>query len=153
MITITELTALQIPAAAALERLCFSDPWSEVSLRSELQNPLALWLAAMDGDRLTGYVGAQTVPPEADMMNLAVAPDCRRRGIGEALVRELLRRLDAQGIRSLSLEVRVSNESAQALYRKLGFAPVGRRPRYYEKPREDALILRKEWETDEDFGQ
>ena len=86
------------------------------------------------------------------MMNLAVAPDCRRWGIGEALVRELLRRLDAQGIRSLSLEVRVSNESAQALYRKLGFAPVGRRPRYYEKPREDALILRKEWKTDEDFG-
>ena len=152
MITITELTALQIPAAAALERLCFSDPWSEASLRSELQNPLALWLAAMDGDRLAGYVGAQTVPPEADMMNLAVAPDCRRRGIGEALVRELLRRLDAQGIRSLSLEVRVSNESAQALYRKLGFAPVGRRPRYYEKPREAALILRKEWEIDEDFG-
>ena len=80
------------------------------------------------------------------MMNIAVHPDFRRQGIAEALVDALMTELHEQGSRCLTLEVRASNESAKQLYRKLGFIPIGKRPNYYFNPREDALILRKEWE-------
>ena len=135
----------QVPQIAALERVCFSDPWSEKSILSELENPLSCWLVAMDGERLAGYVGSQTVLGETDMMNLAVDPDFRRQGIGEALVLRLVAELKSRGAYCLTLEVRASNEAAIGLYDKLGFAAVGRRRGYYEKPREDACILRKEW--------
>lgn len=134
-----------VAQVAALEALCFSDPWSERSVASELENPLSLWLVMTDGDTVAGYVGSQSVMGEADMMNLAVQPDYRRQGIGEKLVSALVKELAQSDVHCLTLEVRASNEAAIALYGKLGFAQVGRRPRYYEKPREDALILRKEW--------
>lgn len=134
-----------IEPIAQIEKLCFSDPWSVRSIGSELKNPLSLWLVAMDGDRVAGYVGSQTVLGEADMMNLAVHPDYRRRGIGEELVIRLVEQLRLQGSHILMLEVRASNAPAIALYDKLGFFQVGRRPNYYTKPKEDALILRKEW--------
>lgn len=129
---------------AELEKLCFSEPWSENSIASELKNPLSLWLVAMDGQKLVGYVGSQSVMGESDMMNIAVAPEYRREGIAEALIKTLTAQLLKNGNGSLTLEVRVSNAPAIALYQKLGFAQVGRRPNYYRSPREDALILRKE---------
>ena len=134
-----------ISAVAALEKACFSDPWSENSVRSELSNPLSLWLVAEKGGALAGYIGSQSVLDAADMMNVAVALDARRGGIAEALIGSLIAQLDANGVRSLSLEVRVSNDAARALYEKLGFSEVGRRKNYYAKPKEDALILRKDW--------
>ncbi len=134
-----------VPQIAALEKQCFSDPWSERSIASELENPLSLWLVAVEKDQVVGYVGSQSVLGEADMMNLAVSPDARRQGIGQALVKELIRRLSEEKVGSLTLEVRASNAPAAALYEKLGFRQVGLRPRYYEKPTEDARILRKEW--------
>ena len=128
-----------------MESLAFSIPWSYDALAEELQNPLALWLAAMDGDRLTGYVGAQTVPPEADMMNLAVGAEHRRQGIAAALVNALCAALRAEnGAELLTLEVRDSNEAAIRLYAALGFTEIGRRPNYYFHPKEDARILRKD---------
>ncbi len=130
---------------AALEQACFSDPWSSRSIASELQNELSCWLVAMDGDTVAGYVGAQSVLGWADMMNLAVAPQYRRKGVARQLVLELESCLKAQSVTCLTLEVRASNGPAIALYSKLGFQEVGRRPNYYHKPREDALILRKEW--------
>ena len=142
---IEQMDARHIPAVARLEWECFSDPWSENSLAGELTNPLSTWLVAMDGELLAGYIGSQAVLGEADMMNLAVAPEYRRRGVGEALTAALVKALQARQVTTLTLEVRVSNTPAIALYEKMGFAQVGRRPRYYEKPREDALILRKEW--------
>ena len=129
---------------AALERECFSDPWSERSVASELANEYSLWLVAEQEGKVLGYVGSQSVPPEADVMNLAVAPESRKLGLGRALMCELMRRLRESGIDSLSLEVRESNFPALALYTKLGFSQVGKRPRYYVNPTEDALILRKE---------
>lgn len=141
---ITQMTAAHVPQIAALEKAIFSDAWSERSIASELENELALWLVALDGDTVAGYIGSQTVLGEADMLNLAVAPEYRRQGVGRKLVEELISRLDAH---CLTLEVRVSNEPAQNLYASMGFAQVGRRRNYYEKPREDALILRKEWEN------
>ena len=133
-----------IAQIAALETQCFSDPWSETSVRSELSNPLSLWLVAEDGGKVVGYVGSQSVAPEADVMNLAVAPEWRSRGIGRALMTALIAQLHSRGITALFLEVRVGNTPAQNLYRSLGFVEVGRRPKYYVNPTEDALILRKE---------
>ena len=132
---------------ARLEKICFSDPWSENSIASELENKLAFWLVAVEGDTVAGYIGSQTVMEETDMMNVAVHPDFRRRGIAKALVNGLVEELKAMGSRCLTLEVRASNAPAIALYEKLGFSEIGRRKNYYRNPREDALILRKEWET------
>ena len=141
---IRELTEAQVPAVAALERACFSAPWSENSIRSELDNPLSLWLTAEEDGRLLGYVGSQTVLGESDMLNLAVAEDCRRRGVGRALCEALCAALRARGSHGLTLEVRVSNAPARALYEALGFRSVGRRPRYYVRPAEDAELYRRE---------
>jgi ribosomal-protein-alanine N-acetyltransferase len=145
MMKIIAMNESHVPQIAALEKLCFSDAWSENSIRSELSNQLSLWLVAVDGDRVAGYIGSQTVLGWADMMNLCVSPDYRRQGLGEQLTAELERQLRENRVECLTLEVRVSNAPAIALYEKLGFVQVGKRPRYYEKPREDALILRKEF--------
>lgn len=146
MICYEDMKTSHIPAVAQLEIENFSLPWSENALQSELSNPLSLWLVALDEDKVVGYVGAQIVPDEADMMNLAVDGKYRRNGIGKALVQQLLKRLQERSVRSLTLEVRVSNLSAVSLYEALGFKTVGRRPNYYQKPKEDAFILRKEWQ-------
>ena len=140
---IVEMTVDHVLQVAQLEMLCFSDPWSEKSIASELTNKLALWLVAEENGAVAGYIGSQTVPDESDMMNVAVHPDFRRQGIAEALVTALCEALKKQGSVSLTLEVRASNEPAKALYEKLGFELVGRRPNYYRNPKEDALILRK----------
>lgn len=142
---LTNMESRHVPQVAALEKMCFSDPWSENSVASELENPLSRWLVAVEGEQVLGYVGSQTVLDESDMMNLAVDPAFRRRGIARALVLALIEQLRKMGSRQLTLEVRASNESAQALYAQLGFESVGRRKNYYFNPREDALILRKEW--------
>lgn len=144
---IRKMTAADVAQIAELEKVCFSDPWSEKSIASELENDLSVWLVAVEGETVAGYVGSQSVLGETDMMNIAVSPDYRRRGIGEKLVTELVIQLQAEGNRSLMLEVRASNTPAQKLYEKLGFQMVGRRPRYYHNPKEDALILRKEWKV------
>lgn len=142
---IEPMEACHVPQIAQLEKRCFTDPWSEKSIASELENPLALWLVAVDGEKLIGYVGSQTVLGETDMMNLAVAPEARRQGTGRALVLALVDALTEKGSHSLMLEVSVSNTPARTLYESLGFSQVGRRPKYYVNPKEDALILRKEW--------
>ena len=134
-----------VPQVAALEKVCFSDPWSEQSVAGELSNPLSVWLVCVEKDRVLGYVGSQTVMGETDMMNVAVSPDARRRGIAEKLILELVEQLKKRDSHCLTLEVRASNAPAIALYEKLQFTQVGRRPNYYRNPKEDALILRKEW--------
>ena len=141
---IVKMQPEHVAAVVEMERQCFSDPWSEKSVASELDNPLSLWLIAEADGVVAGYVGSQTVLDSADMMNLAVSQDFRRQGIGEQLVNSLTDALAEKGVKTHLLEVRISNEPAKQLYQKLGFEIVGKRPRYYEKPREDALILRKE---------
>ena len=143
---IAHMTAEYVPQVAALEKVCFSDPWSEKSVASELENQLSCWLVALDGETVAGYVGSQTVMDETDMMNIAVHPDFRRQGVARALILALIGELKKRGSRCLTLEVRASNDPARALYESLGFAHVGTRRNYYQNPKEDALILRKEWE-------
>ena len=135
-----------VAAIAELEKICFNDPWSVNSISSELNNRLSLWIVAMDSGKLAGYVGSQSVLGWADMMNLAVDPDYRKQGIGRRLVEELICRLKEDEVTCLTLEVRASNDPAISLYKSMGFTEVGRRPGYYHNPKEDALILRKEWE-------
>ena len=142
---IVKMSESHIPQIAELERLCFNDPWSENSIASELGNKLSLWLVAEHEGQVLGYVGSQTVLGETDMMNIATHPDFRKQGIGTALIRTLIDTLSAQGSHSLMLEVRASNDSAISVYEKMGFIQVGVRKNYYRNPKEDALILRKEW--------
>ena len=143
-----------VPRIAALEAANFSAPWDEASIRGELENPLALWLAA-EGEAgaceerpVLGYVGSQSCFEDADILNVCVAPEARRRGVAEALMLELERRLLPKGVEKITLEVRASNEPALRLYEKLGYARVSLRKNYYEKPREDALILQKQLKGD-----
>ena len=143
--TVVRMEEVHVAQIAALEQVCFSDPWIESSVRSELDNPLSYWLVAMDGDHVAAYVGSQTVLGEADIMNVAVDPAYRRQGLARLLLERLQEALTAKGVHSLTLEVRASNEPAIALYSSQGYVQVGRRPNYYHKPKEDALILRKEW--------
>lgn len=142
---IVKMESRHVSAIAELETICFADPWDEKSIAYELTNPLSHWLVALDGDTVAGYVGSQTVIDETDMMNIAVHPAFRRKGIAEALVNALVADLKALGSHCLTLEVRSSNEPAKALYEKLGFQHVGTRKNYYRHPKEDGLILRKEW--------
>ena len=95
--TIVTMTADHVEQIAALEKQYFSAPWDARSVASELTNDLALWLVALDGDTVAGYIGSQTVLGETDMMNVAVHPDYLRRGIGQALVTALIVRLKAIG--------------------------------------------------------
>ena len=143
-----KMTEKHVAQVAALEKLCFgTEAWSEKSVASELENKLALWIVAEDEGKVLGYVGSQTVMEETDMMNIAVHPDCRKQGIATGLIVGLVGALKQQGSHSLTLEVRASNAPAIALYEKLGFLQVGLRKNYYRNPKEDALILRKEWEV------
>ena len=144
---LTQMNAAHVSQVAELERICFADPWSEKSVASELDNKWALWLVALEDDAVVGYIGSQTAVDETDVMNVAVHPDHRRQGIAEALIEKLVQELKARGSHALMLEVRSSNAPAIALYEKLGFLQVGLRKNYYRNPKEDALILRKEWEV------
>ena len=141
----TKMNETHVLQIAELEKICFSDPWSETSIASELNNKLSLWMVAIDNEKVVGYVGSQTVLGETDMMNIAVHPDYRKQGIGTALFVGLIGALELRGSHSLMLEVRASNISAISVYEKLGFSEVGRRKNYYRNPKEDALIMRKEW--------
>ena len=134
-----------VPQIALLERECFADPWSQQSIASELHNPLSLWLVAQEEQTLLGYVGSQTCQDETDMMNIAVSPASRRQGVARALIEALVSALRQRGSKQLTLEVRASNGPARQLYESLGFLQVGLRKNYYRNPKEDALILRKEW--------
>ena len=130
--------------AAEIERLCFSDPWSEKMLAEHLANPCSLTLAAVgDTGRLLGYVGLLAVVDEGYITNVAVRPDCRRQGVASSLLQALEARGRARNLTFLTLEARQSNAPARALYEKLGYVQAGLRRNYYENPREDAIIMTK----------
>ena len=115
MMMFTEMKAEHVPQVAQLEKLCFADPWSEMSIASELRNIWSYWVVALDGDQVVGYVGSQSSCDETDIMIIAVHPDWRRRGIAEQLIDSLILELKKRGSHALMLEVRVSNDPAIAL--------------------------------------
>lgn len=131
-----------IPAVHEIERASFSAPWPTYAFRQELEsNRLARYLVARDGDHVVGYAGLWLMVDEAHITTFAVAPEYRRRGVGQILLLELLRIAESVGAAVATLEVRVSNLPARRLYEKYGFRPVGVRPRYYTDNNEDALIM------------
>lgn len=138
---IADMTEQTVEAVAALEKLCFSSPWSSDSLRTELMNPLAVFRTASTGGVVVGYVGMHHVVDEGYITNVAVNPDYRRCGIARALMDSLLDYGKANGLCSVTLEVRESNEAARALYRGLRFEDVGRRKAFYTQPTEDAVLM------------
>lgn len=125
-----------------IEKLCFSLPWTLEQLGSQLKDSQHEFIAALDPEgRVLGYVGMVYVLDEGYISNVAVAPAARRRGIGRALISELMERAAALKLAFVTLEVRCGNAAAIALYEKQGFVPVGRRKNYYDFPREDAILM------------
>ena len=131
-----------VDAVAAIEQATFARPWSRESFRQELtRNVAARYLVAEEDGRVIGYAGAWLILDESHVTNIAVAENARGRGIGRRMTEELLRILSNLGASYATLEVRVSNERAQHLYRSLGFISVGKRKRYYEDNNEDAFLM------------
>ena len=135
------LASEHLSAAAELEALCFSEPWSANALALLIRD-MGLGIAALSptGD-LLGYGGMVIAPDEGQITNVAVHPDHRRKGFGAAIVRALLRHAKDERLESVSLEVRASNTAAIELYKRAGFAEAGRRKGFYTKPTEDALVM------------
>ena len=133
-----------LPAILAIERASFTDPWSRSSFAAILEQPRVYFAVALDrSGSLVGYAVAWFVLDEAELANLAVAPEARGRGIGARLLRGALDSAVERGTTTMYLEVRASNGPARALYASHGFIEVGRRASYYRKPVEDALVLRR----------
>ncbi len=126
---------------AEIEKLSFASPWSVEAFEAELSNPAARYIIALDEGDVVGYCGYWRIFDEAHITNVAIRPADRGKGYGRAMTEELIRLAKSEGVRSMTLEVRVSNLKAQNLYMSLGVVGVGVRPRYYEDNNEDALIM------------
>jgi ribosomal-protein-alanine N-acetyltransferase len=133
-----------VAAISEIERAAFSDPWSARSFRDALEHPSVYFgCARSDAGEVLGYVVAWFVADEGEIANLAVAPEGWGRGIGRALLDAALAEATQRGIESVYLEVRDSNARARRLYQSRGFEEVGRRSKYYRRPVEDAIVLRR----------
>ena len=129
---------------ARLEPRCFSDPWSPSGFQEMLESPDTFGvLAELKSGQLGGYLVARWIDREGEILNLAVAPERRRNGLGGGLLEAGLESLKTKGVEEVFLEVRASNEAAIAMYLAHGFRPMGRRREYYRKPVEDAMVLRR----------
>ena len=128
---------------AQLEKLCFSEPWSERQLLETMEDPKGvLYVAVQDDDgQVLGYAGLHNIVGEGYVDNIAVFPQFRAQGIGEALTRALVEYMRCASLEFLTLEVRASNLPAISLYEKLGFRQEGRRKNFYRHPTEDARIM------------
>ncbi len=130
-----------VAAIARLERQCFSDPWSAEAFGAVMRTAGTHVAVAEADGALAAYFVGRTVAGEAEILNLAVAPESRRAGVASVLLAHGLRALHAAGAREVFLEVRAGNAAAIGLYQRQGFRQVGRRARYYSRPVEDALVL------------
>jgi len=138
-VEVRRLAYSDLPAVIAIERRSFPTPWSLAMFVLELSKPSGICLAAQVGDDLLGYVICSRYDQVWHLMNIAVAPERRRAGVASRLLDRLLG--EAKGVLPLTLEVRVSNHQAIAMYERFGFRSAGVRPRYYHDNGEDALIM------------
>lgn len=146
-IIICDATTELVPQIAELEEQCFSLPWTEAQLISQLPDERHEFIAALDENgRVAGYVGMMFVLDEGYISNVAVDSSLRRRGIGDALIAEMNSRAQKRGLAFVTLEVRESNAPAIALYAKHGYVRVGERKNYYDFPRENAILMTKFFE-------
>lgn len=136
---IRKINLKDIDKISEIENQCFDQPWAKSSLLSHLKSDGSISICAvMDGD-IVGYLLAGSVLDEISIWRVCVSPNCRRMGVGEALLSSL--DLEYKDASVIHLEVRVSNFSAIAMYENHGYLKVGIRPRFYEKPVEDALLM------------
>ncbi|MBR3640700.1 MAG: ribosomal protein S18-alanine N-acetyltransferase [Oscillibacter sp.] len=148
-VRVVPMTAEHLDEVAELERVCFSAPWSRNLFAAALDDLLSAFLVALDDDgRVVGYAGLQVVYDEGTVTNVAVRPEWRRRGVAGKLLKVFVDFARSNRLAFLTLEVRASNAAAVALYGGLGFRVAGERKNYYEHPREDALIMTKEFSYD-----
>ena len=141
-ITVGLMTVEDVDAVHAIEVACFKTPWSRESFMREVtENACARYVVLREDGRAIAYAGVWFVLDEGHITNIAVHPDYRRRGLGDAIVKALLRHAKSAHLDSVSLEVRVSNTAAIVLYKRNGFSEVGRRKGFYQKPAEDAIIM------------
>lgn len=131
----------------AIEEATFSMPWSRKSFQDTLSYYHTLFLVAELGGEIAGYCGCYQSLEEAEITNVAVKEKLRGQGIGKMLLAELMRLGREQGAFAYTLEVRVSNQAAIHLYESLGFVSFGIRKNFYEKPKEDAMIMWRHWEA------
>ncbi|MBK8249490.1 MAG: ribosomal protein S18-alanine N-acetyltransferase [Gemmatimonadetes bacterium] len=137
-----------IGAVDVIERACFSDPWSHQALLEELERSTSHFLVAvvaaeLGDERVVGYAIAHAAADEAEVANVAVSPSHRGQGVGAMLVRGVMDLVRGAGAFDCWLEVRASNTAARRLYTQLGFDDVGLRKRYYARPEEDAIVMRR----------
>ena len=145
MMTIREMQIDDLEQVIPIENAVFSVPWTETGFFSFLIRDDTLFLVAEEEGIILGYVGILISFDESEITNVCVAESARRRGIGRALLEELIRRMNEKGVTVIHLDVRVSNVAAISLYRSLGFEQDGLRKGYYELPKEDAMLMsRKE---------
>lgn len=134
-----------IKEIAALERICFSEPWSEESFITDIRyNGIAIYIVAEWEKKIIAYAGLWAVGDEGHITNIAVHPEKRNQGVGRKVMERLFQDAAERGVCRYTLEVRVTNFSALHLYRSMGFVEVGRRKGYYRDTGEDALILWRE---------
>jgi ribosomal-protein-alanine N-acetyltransferase len=130
-----------VPAVSAIDRLCFTVPWSPPTFTAELSNPVGYYRVAIVDETVVGYIGSHLILDEAHVTTFGVHPDTRRQRVGERLLADMLQASLRSGCRRVTLEVRETNEAAQRLYAKYGFAPVSRRHKYYPDTDEDAIVM------------
>ena len=141
-VTVEPMRLEDVPAVHEIERLSFSTPWPAYAFEQELKgNRLARYLVARAGDAVVGFSGLWLMVDEAHITTFSVHPDWRRQGIGRQLMLSITELAIGIAARRMTLEVRVSNEAAQGLYRSFGFDVTGRRERYYTDDHEDALVM------------
>lgn len=141
-IDIRYMTLEDVDAVHALELKCFTTPWSKDSFIQELtSNKLARYMVLLVDDEIVSYGGFWIIVDEAHITNIAVDPDRRRLGLGKKLVQGMIDEIQKMGLENVTLEVRDSNVAARNLYAGFGFADAGRRPSYYQEPKEDAIIM------------
>ena len=141
--TIESMTVDDIAQVAEIERQIFSIPWSEKAFRDSMESDNTIYIVAKENDNVAGYAGMYLSFEEGNITNVAVNPLSRRKGIGEKIVRDIINRAYEKGVRDVFLEVRETNSVAIALYEKIGFKEEGIRKNFYDKPRENALIMWK----------
>lgn len=146
IVYVRDMAENDIPEVMEIERLSFATPWSEEAFRNEVtRNLAARYIVACIGGKVAGYGGMWLIIDEGHITNIAVHPDYRGMGAGNSIVEALINKAKAEGLSSLTLEVRRTNLIAQNLYTKYGFQSAGIRPRYYGDNGEDAIIM---WKRD-----
>jgi [ribosomal protein S18]-alanine N-acetyltransferase len=143
-VAISPATIDDVDSIVAIEEQAFSDPWSAKAFRDALEHPAVYFACARSGGGdVAGYVVAWFAADEGEIANLAVAPTGWGSGVGRGLLEAALRAAAARGVAAVYLEVRDSNDRARRLYQSSGFEEIGRRRRYYRRPVEDAIVLRR----------